>query len=632
MKHWQGKPRLKGLGISAGVLLAILWTIWLIGNFSPLQRYTRKGDEALAEGNYGLALEEYNLALKASPDNWDVEVKIAKVMLAQKDWSEADKLLSSLLARDAGRGKSLYPLLVQSKLALAQAEIAKQPQGSDLARMYLEDALKYGPDNPHVTQLLAEQLYDTVLGMPADLSIQTLQKIIQLDPQATYKLELASRYLRLNKTKEFEQTVGSFTPQDLAVDGITPALAQYFLNYARSYDQKLTEKKRILAEGLKVLPGDPHLLLEQLRCLQDAGDKQGYGELLADPSLEDWKRQLLQNYLAALQSNAFVESEKVYQVKTPPLRDVRMFRTNTGPVLAGIEYASGSPRLITLDVDSGRQQVLTKAGNELITTFALSLNGAAAYQIDEYPGWNGPENGGKLILHTAQGDEVLQQETAGHQYYEPVFSPDGRFLAYHTAESVMLLNLATGLRLQVGNRDETFAGWAPDSSRFLLVTNQDRLGEPWTLARVMDVKGKTLTSIPAQQEITYQGWRPDGELTASRSQVTRQSAFPAKQQLFTVDEQSGQFTPLPDDVLFPQSFSLWSPDGNINAVLGDANVLWLYRKGEQVPCPIIYPGQFMGWSGPDRLLFAVTPKGTLGFGDAGPVPLEKVVELTVGGK
>ncbi len=201
MKRWQGKPGLKGLGISAVVLLAVLEIMLLSGNFNALQRYTRKGDEALAEGNYGLALEQYNLALKASPNNWDVEVKIAEVMLAQKDWSQADNLLSSLLARDAGRGKSLYPLLMQSKLALAQAEIAKQPQGSGLARMYLEEALKYGPDNQQVKQLLAEQLFDTVLGKPAGLNIQTLQKIVQLDPQAKYKLELASMYLQLNRPK-----------------------------------------------------------------------------------------------------------------------------------------------------------------------------------------------------------------------------------------------------------------------------------------------------------------------------------------------------------------------------------------------------------------------------------------------
>ncbi len=139
--------------------------------------------------------------------------------------------------------------------------------------------------------------------------------------------------------------MGTLTPQDLTADGVVPALSQYFLNYARSYDQNPTEKKRILAEGLKVLPGDPRLLLEQLQCLLDAGDKQGYGELLADLSLEDWKRQLLQNYLAALQSNAFVKSKKVYQLKTPPLQDVRMFKTNAGSVLAGIEFASGSPRI-----------------------------------------------------------------------------------------------------------------------------------------------------------------------------------------------------------------------------------------------------------------------------------------------
>ncbi len=641
MARWQGKAGLTGLGVSAGVMLAVLGIIWLGGNFSPLQRHLRQGDAAQAAGNYVLAFMEFNLALKASPGNWDVQVKIAGAMLAQADWSEADKLLSSLLAKDGNRSKSLYPLLLRSKLGLAEAARAKEPNGSDLARMYLQAAQQYDPENPEVKRLLAEERYFQVLKMPADISEGTLQEIIRLDPQPRYKLELAARYLQLGKTKEFDQAVSSFTPQDLAAEGIAPALAQSFINYARRYRPNLAEEKRILAEGLAVLPGDPRLLLEQLHSLVAAGDKQGYGQLLTDPSLEDWKRQVLQNYLAAVRNNAFVKKEKVYYLQGTPLQQgmqampvqgMQVFRTSTGTWLTWVENVAGGSSLVAMDLASERQKVLAKADGP-ITGFALSKAGSVAYQVDKYTRQDGGQSSSELIFHTSQSHVVLEQAEGpgGYRYYNPAFSPDGKFLVYYNGNRVVLLELSTGRRLQPGSGGEFVAGWAPDSSRFLLVSYEQKQGTTWTVAKVMNVEGKQLAELPAQEGVTYLGWRPDGKLAASRLQVNQQ-AVPPFPQLFLVDEQSQQFTLLTSDNFFPESVSQWSPDGRFDAFVAQSNELWLYREGVRAPFPVIYPGTFIGWSGPDSLLFAVTGKGSPGFGDGGTVPIEKVVVLTLSGE
>lgn len=641
MARWQGKVRLKGVGISVAVMLAVLGILWLGGNFSPLQRHLRLGDAAQAQGNYALALKEYNLALQASPGNWDIQVKMAGAMLAQKDWSAADKLLTSLVAKNTARGESLYPLLVQGKLGLAEAARAKEPHGSDTARLFLQAAEQYAPDNPEVKRLLAEELYFQVLKMPPDISEGTLQKILRLDPQPRYRLELAARYLQMNKNKQFEQAVSSFTPQDLAADGIAPALARTFIDYARRNQADLAEEKRILAEGLSVLPGEPSLLLEDMRCLVVAGDQQGYSRLLADPSLEDWKRQALQNYLKAVRNNAFVKGEKVYSFHGTPARPemlamsgqgMQVFRTSTGTWLAWVESAAGGSRLAAMELPGGRQKVLAKADG-LITGFSLSKEGSVAYQADKFTQQDGGLVSSKLILHTSRGDKVLEQRTGpGMPSYVPAYSPDGKFLTYYDDGALVIVELSTGRRLKAGSRGEYLAGWAPDSSRFLLVSNHVSQGDTSrTVTRVMDAEGKQLSGLPALEGVTYLGWRPDGKILGYRLQFS-QPAVPPFPQFFLIDELGQQSPLLASDNLFPESVPQWSPDGRFTAFFPQQNELWLYQAGVRAPFPVIYPGTFIGWSGPDTVLFAVTGKGSPGFGDGRPVPIEKVVELTVSGQ
>ncbi len=199
-----GLPRFnpKGLAVSAFVLVAVLAGVWVTGHNSPLQSHIRAGARAEASGDYETALKEYNLALEASPGNWDVQARIAQVRLDRKEFKQVDEMLTALVNKDESRGKALYGLLTQALLGEARQAIDKGPQSSSTQAMtFLERALRYSPDDREVKQLMAKELYAGAMRMPPNQSIalDMLKRAISLDPNPMYRLELAYRYLTLGR-------------------------------------------------------------------------------------------------------------------------------------------------------------------------------------------------------------------------------------------------------------------------------------------------------------------------------------------------------------------------------------------------------------------------------------------------
>ena len=76
----------------------------MTGHNSPLQSHIRAGARAEASGDYETALKEYNLALEASPGNWDVQARIAQVRLDRKEFKQVDDMLTALVNKDESRG------------------------------------------------------------------------------------------------------------------------------------------------------------------------------------------------------------------------------------------------------------------------------------------------------------------------------------------------------------------------------------------------------------------------------------------------------------------------------------------------------------------------------------------------
>jgi Tol biopolymer transport system component/serine/threonine protein kinase len=157
---------------------------------------------------------------------------------------------------------------------------------------------------------------------------------------------------------------------------------------------------------------------------------------------------------------------------------------------------------------------------------------------------------------------------------EPVWSPDGKFLAYTTDErgnlDVVVQPLAGGetLRIAANDADEAQPAWSPDGSKIAFVSSQDRGGQihhvlaAGALTAFLGGRGGDLFVAPALggaaaklvENGYFPAWSPDGKKIAFSSERA------GKWDLWVVSSDGGTPNRLTDDSAIDYQAS-WSPDG-----------------------------------------------------------------------
>mmetsp|Transcript_22543 Transcript_22543/g.46840 ORF Transcript_22543/g.46840 Transcript_22543/m.46840 type:complete len:139 (+) Transcript_22543:157-573(+) len=88
--------------------------------------HTEKGNGLFDKGDYGLAMEEYNVALKAVPNHMEALGNRANVKSAMKDWSgcisDCDKVLNLSLKRKGGGAVGKSDLFNEAVVYYTRAE------------------------------------------------------------------------------------------------------------------------------------------------------------------------------------------------------------------------------------------------------------------------------------------------------------------------------------------------------------------------------------------------------------------------------------------------------------------------------------------------------------------------------
>ncbi len=634
---------LKGLAVSTLVLIAVLGAVWVTGANSPLQSHIRAGARAEASGDYETALKEYNLALEASPGNLDVQAKIAQVRLSRQEFKQVDDMLTALINKDETRGKALYGLLTQALLGEARQAMEKDPFNSSgsQAMTFLEQALRYSPEDQEVKQLMAKEVYTGAMRIPPNQSIalDMLKRAVSLDPNPMYRLELAYRYLALGRKAEFDNILADVTPAELADKEVQADLAEVFIVSVQGQafasagiNTNLTEKQNLLAEGLKILPGNPALLLQQARLLASAGDEAGIRRMSEDPNLPESTRQLLANYLPN-GNNGPVLQKKVYQVNTT-LGGIQsaLLVADSGKLVWAENTEGREGRIMELDLQSGRKRELVKVSGS-VDLVGITGNDNVVYLKRTQ------NSGGILCLLNSKGTRELDQLAWDVRPYGPGLSPDGRFLAYVHDQELVILELETGKKIPYALSQFGVGQllWAPDSSRLLLSPSaQDRLAGVET--RLINSSGEELSRFKVKAGTFYIGWTADGRLLAA---VFDGNYFYRRPQLrlVSIDDRTGTQSPAPDSDMAQAlgAFPGLSPGGKFLTFTGPATgatrwgELWVMPVDKGVPHLVSTDSTFLGWSGPNKMVFADVTDSVDGAGIMHQSRIGKVTEITIGG-
>jgi tetratricopeptide (TPR) repeat protein len=625
-----------------------LLVVGVIGIFNPLNSHIRLATQAFAAENYTQALQEYELALQDSPENWDIKAKMAEVYLAQKNFSKAQLTLSALRQKDEEKGKLILPLLAKADIGVAELAREREPYGSKVALMTLEKVLTYAPDNAMAKSLLAEEYYWESIrnsarnyGNPQSPGQQDekLLQAIALDPKPMYKVELAKYQLDRNKPEEFAKIVNTFTKSDLSDPNANNALALLYLNFAtRSIifgpnnsvriAESRAEALKILDQGLKVLPDNVLLLREKMRRLAEGKDFTSGRELGNSPGLSAVEKEILSKFWFSLEGQKFLKDKKEWQL-TGYVSNPKVYQTDSGPLVGWIKINGNKSEIRTLDLTTGKQAKRGEAEG-VITSLFITKQRQVVYSLaTNGKGEDGlfwaAETGRSKLLYPVTGNMVPQK-----------MSPDSRYVSVNGSgaregmdivELIRTANNGLEARLVSNIPNVLNVYWAPDSKKLLV---QQRTSDAAIVtSKICDIQGKELLTLPTLNRFTYFVWAPDGTLTVNLSGVRRLDSNAIM--LGELDEQTGQLKSLMDKniylatigwnpfsnyqsgengqavTIFFNNRSLgWSPDGKYLYCEGEstpAQNSWVLVKGRPIPLPLNMPGEFIGWSGEKTAVF-----------------------------
>lgn len=164
---------------------------------------------------------------------------------------------------------------------------------------------------------------------------------------------------------------------------------------------------------------------------------------------------------------------------------------------------------------------------------------------------------------------ALRQVTSGPiPKTNPVFSPDGRRLAFESEDDIWVVTLADGRtrRLTTDASSDRSPSWSPDGRRLAYVSNRGGGAGVWLVSDEGERHGVTrLTDGPGSPADPQ--WSPDG--TTIVFSARRPDEHYYAQGIYSVPVQGGDVSRLtpPDDT---DNFTArWSPDGRSLAFLSD---------------------------------------------------------------
>jgi Tol biopolymer transport system component len=216
--------------------------------------------------------------------------------------------------------------------------------------------------------------------------------------------------------------------------------------------------------------------------------------------------------------------------------------------------------------------------------FIMAIDGSGLTNLtndpgpDWLPGWSSQEN--SLTFLTSRGEQnaslyrmddqggglQLLVQDPGIIVAPPIWSPDGKWVVYHSGNNVQIVNSSgTEVReITAGTSQNLFADWSPDGDQLLFLSNRDGQSAVYAI----DLEGGEPTKLTDSQfSSALAVWSPDGEKVAFVSDRD------GDLEIYIMNSQGDGKTRLTDSVgvdVYPK----WSPDGTQIAFLSnrDGNV------------------------------------------------------------
>ncbi|HWJ02594.1 MAG TPA: tetratricopeptide repeat protein, partial [Verrucomicrobiae bacterium] len=508
--------RLKGLILTSAVLILVVGATAIFSYTSPMRKHSRAGDKAVAAGDYQLAEENYQLGLDVSPDNWDLQVKMARVYLAEQKFLPASQLLSALLEKQPNRKKNLAPLLAEAQLGMAK-QAKETDSNRKLIKVFLENAYKYAPEEPEIRQMLAEAIFYDALelsysGRDAQDNSWSdkMTEAIALDPKPVYKAEMAKRFAELQMSDDFEKVLASLSSSELADEEAQFVLARAFMTIlGMNQGQELERTLGLINRGISLMPENLVLLIEKMRLIWTK-DMEGAKELVNTPGLNEKDRELLDNYAHGLEASIIKEKNTYKQDITGD--NIRVFAAEKGSIVTWVETTGeGSQsdvhgqrlireqRLMGLDLATGKTSELLRTKGQ-ICSYLITRDKNIIYSLwSSQTGLPNPEGEGKatLMLQKPGGirSKLSDLRNAFPGFFPDKLSPDGKYLLV-SDENDTLIDLTDKSKHRVvlpsGYR---VISWTLDSKNLLVMDSSLQAGKPGY--KILNLKGEQLRELPS---------------------------------------------------------------------------------------------------------------------------------------
>jgi Tol biopolymer transport system component len=280
-------------------------------------------------------------------------------------------------------------------------------------------------------------------------------------------------------------------------------------------------------------------------------------------------------------------------------------RLTEGPMSFGSPWASpDNNKIWALGVQPAGDVVEYNSAQD---KFTKVLSGISATDLDFSPDgkWVSyvgiPD--GALWKSRADGSERVRLTYAPDRAALPRWSPDSKQIAYVRlrpgVSSQIVLVSANGGKSKpawVENRGQIDANWSADGTKIVL---GDVFGTQEMTIRLLNLKTKTISTIPGSERLFSPRWSPDGRYIAALSlDFTKVLLFDFRTQKWTtwLTEAAGAV-----------SYPIWSSDSQylyFDDLVTDEESIRRVKLGESEPERVFvlrgidrYPGEFGLWSG-----------------------------------
>jgi Tol biopolymer transport system component len=222
-----------------------------------------------------------------------------------------------------------------------------------------------------------------------------------------------------------------------------------------------------------------------------------------------------------------------------------------------------------LDFLAGSAQVLLPCGADWCSSPTFSPDGTKiAYSRRRSGAFPGEGPGVPRIwlldLQARSTDALYVDPNIGG--FDPVWSPDGRYIAFFDglSQGVRVLDMLVRTDFLLPSQMGASGQWSPDSQR-LLFTNFESSGDsPFVAVYEVDVQTQQIRRVLGedfdQVDYSVPVWQPDGQMLAVALRLFTGS--PSKQ-LWLLDLEGQQRQSITDNQMFTHASYHWNPGGNL---------------------------------------------------------------------